>query len=136
MRPTVLTALALTARLAPVASAPPITRTLKNTASANPPATPTRPHNHPGPWITLNGELKLGGVNAKIILSNNEKGTHSNYANVVANVALIPAGESIKIAKQPSRGGVGGNPWIYFQFTDGYGSSLTSPVRLGRCVQG
>src|SRR5262245_22409184 len=136
MRRTVLTALALPACLASVASPTPITRTFKNTASVNLTATPSGCENNPGPWITLNGELKLGGVNAKIILSNNEKGTHSNYANVVANVALIPAGESIKIAKQPSRGGVGGNPWIYFQFNDGYGPSLTSPVRLGRCVQG
>src|SRR5262245_15146896 len=133
---TVLTAPPLTACLASVASATTTTRTLKNRARVTLPATPSGCENNPGPWITLNGELKLGGVNAKIILSNNEKGTHSNYANVVANVALIPAGESIKIAKQPSRGGVGGNPWIYFQFTDGYGSSLTSPVRLGRCVQG
>lgn len=136
MRRIMLTALALTACLASVASAATISKTFKQTASVNLTATPSGCENNPGPYISLNGELKLSGVNARIILSNNAKGTHSNYANVVADVVLIPAGETITVAKQPSRGGVGGNPWIYFQFTDGYGSALTSPTKLGRCVQG
>src|SRR5204863_2983014 len=92
--------------------------------------------NTPGPYITLNGEMRLSGLGARIILSNNAKGTHTASADVAADVVLIPAGQSIQIAKQPSRGGVGGNPWIYFQFTDPSGAALGSPMLLGRCVQG
>jgi len=51
------------------------------------------------------------------------------------SVVLIPAGQSITFAKQPSLGGTGGNPWIYLQFLDGKGGALTDPVLLGRCVQ-
>jgi len=92
--------------------------------------------NNPGPFITLNGEIRLGGVNARIILSNNAKLTHTASTDVVADVVLVPQGQSIQIAKQPSQGGVGGNPWIYFQFNDANGTDLTQPVLLGRCVQG
>ena len=99
-------------------------------------ATPSGCENNPGPYITLDGDLTLGGLGARIILSNNAKGTHTASADVFADVTLIPAGEKFQIAKQPSRGGVGGNPWIYFQFLDGQGGSLCAPIKLGRCVQG
>ena len=38
--------------------------------------------------------------------------------------------------KQPSQGGVGGNPWIYIQFFDEDWEPLTDLLLLGRCVQG
>src|SRR5262245_31662816 len=136
MRKSALTLLTLSACLASAASAATVSQSFNQTASVNLSATPSGCENHPGPFITLNGELKLSGVNARIILSNNAKGTHTASADVAADVVLIPAGQSIQIAKQPSRGGVGGNPWIYFQFTDGSGRELGAPMLLGRCVQG
>ena len=136
MRKTAFTLLALSACLASVASAATVSQKLGQTYTVNLRATPSGCENNPGPYITLDGDLTLGGIGARIILSNNAKGTHTASADVVADVTLIPAGEKFQIAKQPSRGGVGGNPWIYFQFLDAQGGTLCAPIKLGRCVQG
>jgi hypothetical protein len=89
--------------------------------------------NNPGPWITLGGDLTLSGLNARIIFENNLKGTHKTVRDA-KDVVLIPNGSKIVIPKQPPLGGVGGNPIISFQFTDGE-DPITKPVVLGRCVQ-
>ena len=114
----------------------PISASLSQKGSCKVNATASGCSNNPGPYITLEGEMKLSGVKAQIILTNNARFTHSTSADVKADVVLIPAGETIRIAKQPSQGGVGGNPWIYLQFTDGKGGDLGKAQRLGRCVQG
>src|SRR2546426_6749555 len=114
-----------------------ISASLSQQAKLTMSATASGCQNNPGPFITLNGELKLSGVNARIILTNNAKFTHVGSQDITADVVLIPAGQSIRIAKQPPRGGVGGNPWIYLQFNNCKGGDLTSsPTLLGRCVQG
>ena len=136
MRRTLFTVAALTLALAATASAASLNANFKQTAKVSLTAIPSGCENNPGPYITLNGAISLSGVTAKIILTNNAKFTHVASAQTSADVVLIPAGESITIAKQPSRGGVGGNPWIYFQFTDCKGGTLGSPIKLGRCVQG
>lgn len=92
--------------------------------------------NNPGPFITLSGEVALGGINARLIFRNNVKGTHELTEDTVVNVVLIPAGETIKFAKQPPQGGVGGNPWIFLQLFDSSGTPLSEEILLGRCVQG
>ena len=114
----------------------PINASLSQNGSCKINATTSGCSNNPGPYITIDGEMKLSGVKAQIILTNNARFTHVASADVKADVVLIPAGETIRIAKQPSQGGVGGNPWIYLQFTDGKGADLGRPQRLGRCVQG
>ena len=83
----------------------------------------------------MNGELRLGGVSARLIFQNNAKGTHSLDEQVTVDIVIIPAGESITFAKQPPEGGVGGNPRIYFQFTSPSGVPLSNEFYLGRCVQ-
>ena len=91
-----------------------------------------------GSTISLSGELKLSGLNAMLMFANNDNpvgGPHQANVMSAVSVVLIPAGQSITFAKQPSLGGVGGNPWIYLQFLDGKGGALTDPVLLGRCVQ-
>jgi len=92
--------------------------------------------NPPGPFITLSGELTLGGITARLIFQNNVKGTHTHTEDVTADVVVIPAGEKIAFAKQPPEGGVGGNPFTYIQFTDGAGNAMSDEIFLGRCVQG
>ena len=92
--------------------------------------------NNPGPFITLSGELTLGGISARLIFQNNVKGTHTHTEDVTADVVIIPAGEKITFAKQPPEGGVGGDPFIYVQFTDGAGNPMSDETFLGRCVQG
>jgi hypothetical protein len=92
--------------------------------------------NHPGPTITLGGEISLGGLNARVIFMNNTKGTHTATVVSQFDVTLLLAGSKIEIPKQPVLGGVGGNPHIYLQFHDGNGNDLSEEFYLGRCVQG
>jgi hypothetical protein len=92
--------------------------------------------NSPGPRVTLGGEISLGGLTAKVTLSNNDKGTHSATVEQQFTVTLVPEGSTITIPKQPVLGGVGGNPHIYLQFHDGNGGDLSDEFYLGRCVQG
>jgi hypothetical protein len=92
--------------------------------------------NHPGPTITIGGEIEIGSVAARITFSNNAKGTHTATVLAEYDVALVLAGDTITIPKQPVLGGVGGNPHLYFQFTDVKGKAVSEEVYLGRCVQG
>lgn len=92
--------------------------------------------NSPGPYITLSGGLALGGLGVELIFQNNVKGTHTHVEETTASVIVIPAGQSLTIPKQPVQGGVGGNPFIWIQFTDANGKALSDEIFLGRCVQG
>jgi hypothetical protein len=112
-----------------------VTATLAQKAHVTIQPTASGCQNNPGPYITLNGELALSGVKARVILSNNAKFTHVTSQDVVGDAVIIPAGDKITINKQPSRGGAGGNPWIYLQFKSN-GQAIGSPQLLGRCVQG
>jgi hypothetical protein len=89
--------------------------------------------NRKGPFITLNGELVLGGLHARIIFRNNVKGTHT--AEDTRDVAIVLEGSKIVLPKQPTQGGVGGNPIISIQFLHSDGTPIDEPVVLGRCVQ-
>jgi hypothetical protein len=92
--------------------------------------------NSGGPWVTLEGALSLGGMDTRFIFRNNTQGTHEAVVETSTEVQILAAGESITIPKQPSRGGVGGNPLIWLQLVDGSGNALTSEIFLGRCNQG
>jgi len=91
--------------------------------------------NHPGPTITVNGAIVLGGVQLRLIFQNNVKGTHTTEVTWSGDFELIPLGKSISIPKQPSQGGVGGNPYIWIQFFNKKGNQ-SDEIFLGRCVQG
>lgn len=91
--------------------------------------------NNPGPYITLDGEIFLAGIDACLIFRNNEKGTHEHTEDVTVEVSLS-SDRVIKFAKQPPLGGVGGNPFIFLELCDENGNSISEPVLLGRCVQG
>ncbi len=91
--------------------------------------------NNPGPYIELYGELTLGGLNGQLIFQNSERGTHKREEDVVVERTILEEGESIGFYKQPPLGGVGGNPKIYWQWTDSYGNPLSKKYYLGRCVQ-
>jgi hypothetical protein len=92
-------------------------------------------NNSPGPQVTLDGEINLGGLQVQLIFQNNIKGTHRTIVTSTS-VVVLALGESITIPKQPVRGGAGGNPHILIQFHDGNGSDLSDEIYLGRCVQG
>jgi hypothetical protein len=92
--------------------------------------------NSPGPQITLDGDILLGGLKIALIFQNNLKGTHTAVVTFETNVVLLSLGSDITIPKQPVLGGVGGNPYIYMQFVDSKGKGLSDEIFLGRCVQG
>ncbi len=113
----------------------PASATLSLPADASVDVTTGSCTNNPGPFITLSGEIALGGINARLIFRNNVKGTHTHTEDVTVDVVILPAGETIRFAKQPPLGGVGGNPLIFIQFLDGSGNALGDALFLGRCVQ-
>ncbi len=94
--------------------------------------------NNQGSSISLSGELKLSGLNAKIIFQNNDNpvgGPHEAEAPTTVSVILLPAGTTITFPKSPALGGAGGNPWIFLVFLDGNGNAASKEFLLGRCVQ-
>ena len=93
-------------------------------------------NNSPGPQVTLEGELVLGGFTADLIFKNNVKGTHTTVVEFTTNAVLVTPGDVITLPKQPPLGGVGGNPFIWIQFLDGNSNALTDEIFIGRCVQG
>ena len=91
--------------------------------------------NHPGPYITIDGELTLGAIDAVLIFRNNEQGTHEHTEDISVRVSLSPE-QVIRFNKQPPLGGVGGNPFVFLQLCDNRGDQLTDKILLGRVVQG
>lgn len=89
-----------------------------------------------GYQITLNGTvMTVGGVVTKITATNNLKGTKSYSVLGQAQVDLkLSDGAPKTFDKKGSlQGGVGGNPWIGFYYTN---PPVEADVVLGRCVQG
>ena len=70
--------------------------------------------NNPGPYITLDGSIALGVLDARLRFSNNARGTHEHDEDVTTTVELV-SDAPIVFSKQPSRGGVGGNPHVWLQ---------------------
>lgn len=95
--------------------------------------------NSPGPFITLDGNMVVrSGLDAVFIFANNDNpvgGPHRASADAVVRISLVPPGTNVRFNKQPSQGGVGGNPWIWFNFLSGSGAPLASPALVGRCEQ-
>ncbi len=92
--------------------------------------------NNPGPRITFEGVAAVGGFGVEMTFTNNMKGTHTYTADNVVDLTFQNAGQPIVIPKQPSRGGVGGNPFIWVQFVNAAGTPTSEEIYLGRCVQG
>src|SRR5947209_8145523 len=93
-------------------------------------------NNSPGPQITLQGAMTVGGLGFQLLFENNLAGTHTFTVESTASAVVIPAGQSVTIPKQPVLGGTGGNPFISIQFVDSHNNPLSSTIFLGRCVQG
>jgi hypothetical protein len=92
--------------------------------------------NNPGPRITFEGVAAVGGFGVEMTFSNNLKSTHQYTVDNVVDLTFANSGDPIVIPKQPSRGGVGGNPFIWVQFVDAAGNATSPEYYLGRCVQG
>lgn len=102
-----------------------------------------------GSTVEISGGVTMGGVTTRIWFQNNVRGTHqSAFSDVPTEVVLTPDNDPIVIPKQPYKylnsvgpngqtgPGVGGNPWISFDFLiDGVSVTNDNPILLGRCVQ-
>jgi hypothetical protein len=125
--------LAATAASAPLS----VSRSFEQTVSATATSTVTGCDNSPGPNITIEGGMSLGGLGTRMTFTNNSKGTHTFTDEAHVDITVVPPeGNKITIPKQPVLGGVGGNPFIWIQLEDGNGRAVTDEVFLGRCVQG
>jgi hypothetical protein len=92
--------------------------------------------NSPGPYITFDAGISLGGVGVQVIFRNNDNpvgGPHE--ATRSGTMTIIPDGLSFTFPKQPVLGGVGGNPWIWAAFTDGSSVVVGDQYLVGRCEQ-
>lgn len=114
-----------------------VSRSFEQLVSATATSTVTGCDNSPGPYITIEGGMSLGGLGTRMTFTNNAKGTHTFTDEAHVDITVVPAdGNNITIPKQPVLGGVGGNPFIWIQLEDGNGRAVTDEVFLGRCVQG
>jgi hypothetical protein len=114
-----------------------VTKTFEQNVSVRATSTVTGCDNSPGPNITIEGGMSLGGLGTRMTFTNNVKGTHTFTDEAHVDVTVVPAeGNNITIPKQPVLGGVGGNPFIWIQLEDGNGQAVTGEVFMGRCVQG
>jgi hypothetical protein len=115
---------------------PSVTADLAIPASVHTTSTMSGCDNSPGPYITISGEFALGGLGSRLIFRNNDKGTHTYTDETHNDVTVVPSGDAVSIPKQPVQGGVGGNPFIWIQFTDDQDAPMSQEIYLGRCVQG
>src|SRR5437667_9557612 len=69
--------------------------------------------NSPGPQITVEGEILLGGLKVEMIFKNNVKGTHTDVVTFDKTLTLVPVGGKVTIPNQPVLGGVGATPHIW-----------------------
>jgi hypothetical protein len=102
-----------------------------------------------GSTIELSGDISFAGLGQDVLFENravdgdpdgNVPGHHTRKgSSSLASFAALD-GESTSIPKQPSRGGVGGNPYIFLSLGQrsnaGVFTASTGEVLLGRCVTG
>jgi hypothetical protein len=90
--------------------------------------------NHPGPTITVDGAVEFTGLNAQIIVRDAE-GSSAGQAVIGADIVALPAEAALAVPKQPTRGGVGGNPWIWAQLVDASSAAFSDEILIGRCLE-
>jgi hypothetical protein len=94
--------------------------------------------NSGGPFITIEGELKLAGFDVNVVLQNNLQGTHETDEFSASLVPIItPDKGTIVLSKNRQNSGenVGGNPLIALQLEDAHGSPIGAVINLGRCTR-
>ena len=113
-----------------------VSRSFAMPAQVNAMMSMTGCQNAPGPQITMEGEISLGGLTVEMLFRNNVKGTHNYTVQNAVEVEAVAADSTMGIPKQPVLGGIGGNPFIWIHIMDGNNHPLSGEIFLGRCVQG
>lgn len=94
-----------------------------------------------GPTIDIGGTLTVADLGATVKLKNNLNGSKVLTTQGLFAMQIGANGLGATFQKQPSIGGVGGNPYLSFG-VDGNGNGKlgdkgdSGPSLLGRCVQG
>lgn len=88
-----------------------------------------------GSSVSVSGNVTLSGLTIRVVFRDTLDATANTVVTTRTDVIVVPLGQAFTMPKQPVRGGVGGNPWIYAQFIDGNGNGLGAQTLLGRCVQ-
>src|SRR5439155_2070276 len=83
--------------------------------------------------VSLDGQLALAGLGARLTFYNNQKGTQSATIVAQGEAGVIPAGTTITIPRQPGVTEVRGNPSVFVQLVDGSDRPVTSGAALGAC---
>lgn len=91
--------------------------------------------NHTGPTITLEGAVTFAGLEERLIVRDGNTGAVVGSSTAPIDIVALAGGKSISVPKQPVRGGVGGNPWIYARLATADGQALSDEIFVGRCVQ-
>jgi hypothetical protein len=99
--------------------------------------------NSPGPYITIDGSLLVGGIDGHIIFTNQDTLDAQHRRDVAGTLTfeIVPEGGGVIWPKQPfadidgdgEGDGVTGNPLLFFTFTDQNGTGLSQEFKLGRC---
>src|SRR5437899_11842788 len=71
----------------------------------------SRSSNSPGPTITLQGALSLGGVGVKLLFENNVIGTHTHTVASTATATLSPPGPIVPTPQPPAPGPGASHPY-------------------------
>src|SRR2546423_974637 len=79
-------------------------------------ATLTSCQNGPGASVALSGALTLEGAVAARVTLRDATSASSSATSGTLQIVLVPDQGTVQFAKQPVKGGAGGNPWIYLQF--------------------
>ncbi len=99
-------------------------------------ATVTSCSNSSAAQVTLAGEVAFEtAVAARVTLQDDSAQSTAAASSGMLNLTIIADQGTVQFAKQPVRGGAGGNPWIYLQFLDGSGAPLGQEALVGRCSQ-
>jgi hypothetical protein len=88
-----------------------------------------------GPVVNVSSTLELEGMKLRFAFRDTDDISTPPRASWIApaTLTLVNAGQQIELYKQPSLGGVGGNPFIYVTIVDATGRELSEEVLLGRC---
>lgn len=119
--------------VAAIATQPQVSQSVAMPVHANTTAQLSGCNTASGVAVKLEGELALRGLGARLTFRNAEKGTANSVVEAQSDVAVIPAGRSITVPRQPAQTQVAGNPSVSLQIVDGSDQPITSEVLLGRC---
>ena len=85
-----------------------------------------------GPYVDAVGDVKMGGVNGRMVFRRHQRGTAETNALSGLEFNVTLPGATFDVDPQTLAGGAGGNSYVFLQFL-GDGAPISEEVYLGRC---